>query len=121
MVLGKEVRGEGVRKRECVGMQRQGKWGGRERVWACRDKGKGGKERACGHAETRKRGERKRTPKCLDYIGMSLLGTGPTAPGLECSGMGAGYGIEGCWKTLEAWSALVCKICTSAPCPRPEM
>ena len=26
-------------------------------------------------------------------------------------------GTEGCWENLEARSALVCKICTSVPCP----
>jgi hypothetical protein len=31
-------------KRESVGMQRQGKGGKRESVWACRDKEKGGKK-----------------------------------------------------------------------------
>jgi hypothetical protein len=25
---------------------------------------------------------------------------------------------EGCWENLKARSALVCKICTSVPCPR---
>jgi hypothetical protein len=26
-------------------------------------------------------------------------------------------GTKGCWEKLEARSALVCQICTSAPCP----
>ena len=38
----------------------------------------------------RGRGIEKR-PKCLDYIGKSLWGKGSPAPGLESSGLGAGY------------------------------
>lgn len=29
-------------------------------------------------------------------------------------------GTGGCWKNLEVRCALVCKICTSVPCPRSE-
>jgi hypothetical protein len=27
-------------------------------------------------------------------------------------------GTEGCWENLEARSALICKMCTSVPCPQ---
>ena len=39
----------------------------------------------------RRRERRERKPKCLDYIGKSLWGKGSPAPGLESSGLGAGY------------------------------
>jgi hypothetical protein len=29
-------------------------------------------------------------------------------------------GTEGCWETLESRCDLVCKICTSVPCPSSE-
>jgi hypothetical protein len=29
-------------------------------------------------------------------------------------------GTGGCWESLEAKCALICKICTSGPCPRIE-
>ena len=43
--------------------------------------------------------------------------------GLKCSGLRAGYtqvGAEGFWENLEARSALVCQIFTSAVCSRSE-
>jgi len=39
----------------------------------------------------KEREEKKRSPKCLDYIGKSLWGKGNSAPRLKNSVLGAGY------------------------------
>jgi hypothetical protein len=44
------------------------------------------------HREKRREREGgKEKTKCLDYIGRSLWGKGSPGPGLESSGLGAGY------------------------------
>ena len=67
--------------------------------------GGGKRKREIVHSEkvkgkSRKRGERRRRPRWLFYIGKSLgRGSPAPAPGLESSGLGAGFarkGPEGC-------------------------
>ena len=62
---------------------------------------------------------RKGKQKCLDYTRRNLWEKGIPAPRLESSGLGPGHArTERCWENLEARSALVCKLCTLAFCPR---
>jgi hypothetical protein len=58
--------------------------------------------------------------KCLDYIGKSLWerATQPQAEKFRVGGRVSHVETEGCWENLETRLALVCKMCTSNPCPR---
>ena len=64
---------------------REGTIVGRERLGEGKEK-----EKKDVHAEREEEKKRQRgRPKCLDYIGRSLWGTGSQAPGLESSRLGA--------------------------------
>lgn len=53
----------------------------------------------------------------LNYTGKSLCRKGSPTNGTGKDGSRLGQvGTEGGWENLEAWSALVCKICTPVPC-----
>ena len=52
--------------------------------------GEGETERK-GQAHRQRRGEEKKKPKCLDYIGRILWRKGSPAPRLKSSGFGAGH------------------------------
>jgi hypothetical protein len=55
----------------------------------------------------------------LDYIGEEPLREGQ--PGkFRVKGQGCQVGTGGCWEKLDVRAALVCKMCTLAPCLRSE-
>ena len=76
-----------------------------------------------GRGYRKREGERKRESRETKMSGLyreEPLKEGP--PSLWARKFRVGGGVyqvrtEGCWENLEARPALVCKICTSVPCP----
>ena len=59
--------------------------------------------------------EEEERPKHLDHIGR--LVAQPLGWKVQSWGGVCQVGTERCWENLEIRSALICKICTSVPCP----